>query len=349
MMSTTSTPNLHIRLSENWKGVVLCAVFLPACLAAINHFSLRSMAIFQTMEAAVAVAVSLLVQLAVAAWVLSAMKLPNWLRTTIYVWCLGLINLQLIVMALDTYISNSWRHNTQMPAAALIGGEIGVLWVWAIMGRGSTLVRLPLCLIPVWALWWLWKYSSGYQSTWSDAMTLEASALIVLCIALRLFGFRLLNAEGQQRKEKQFGMRHMLIATSLLAVIFTLVRITEQVGPFFGTAFFGIRSWMALLALTTAFCMITAMWAALGKERTLKRLAFFCLLVGLAGGLHWYDAERFLKLPSPWNIDSEKYRLAELRAWWMGWFLISSSVLLAILFYFRLGGYRLTRSSGSDN
>ena len=347
-MDTTAASNISptdksFQLSQNWKAILVCAVLLPVCLSAVNHYSLRQVAMYTHMESSAAFAVSLIVQLAFAAWILSVTKLPSWLRTTIYVWCLSLINLQVWIMAMDSHLAYSWRSDPQMPVAALIGGEIGVLCVWALLGRGSLVVRLPLCLIPMSSLWWVWQSIASYQSIWTNTLILQLTTLAVLSGLLLLCGFRFAKEETLHANSQQFGVRDLLIGTTLLAVVFAVVRITQQTASQQG-GLYGFPFWIVLLGISTAVCMIAAMWASLGKDHPALRLFVFVLLAAGAGGFHWYDSEHYINLAGlANNSDWQRYRVSELKAWWFAWFLISPSLLLAILLYFRFSGFRLTR------
>lgn len=338
-----SSADQGFHLSQNWKAILICAVLLPVCLTAVNHLSLRQVAVHSQLKSSVALAVSLIVQLAVSAWILTVTKLPSWLRTTIYVWCLSLINLQLWIMAMDSYLTYSWRSDPQMPVAALIGGEIGVLCVWAVLGRGPFIVRLPLCLIPMSGLWWVWQSNANYQSIWTNALILQVTTLAMLSALLLFFGFRFAKEETLNANSQQFGVRDLLIGTTLLAVVFAVVRITQQTASQQG-GLYGFPFWIVLLGISTAVCMIAAMWASLGKDHPALRFFVFFLLAAGAGGFHWYDSEQFLTLNGFVNgQDWQRHRVSELKAWWFAWFLISPSLLLSILLYFRLSGFRLTR------
>ena len=344
-MTVTKTNNSEV--TRYWKSILLCAVLLPACLTLVNHSSLQSLAQSSDLRRTVTLAVSMLIQLALSAWILSVVRLPPWLRTLIYVWCLSLTNIHLLIMAFDSAVFPNWRSDSRMTVAALLGGEIGVLCVWAIMGQGSALIRVPACTVLMSALWLVWTTTTRGSTVWTTALLLEVLALVSLCAVLKFVGFQMHKDQDELGRSAQFGMRDMFVGTTLLAVVFAVLRSSQQIGIIDQLSGVGNhRLWICLLGVSTAFCMITAIWSALGKEGTVLRCIAFLALVCVAGGFHWYDSEQFIQAGKLVTAqDWERYRAAQLKAWWFAWFLISPSVLLTILLFFRFGGYRLSRGS----
>ena len=213
------------KMSEHWKNILFCAVFFPACLSSLTCY-LASIPVL-SIDRLFLVAVYMLLQFAMACWVLGASNLPSWWRFGTLVLCLVLINLQALPFV------NSPIH------PPLFVGQIGFLTSIAILGAGVCNLRILFCSVGILMLW-RWKLDPYAQ----DVAFVEIIASAVICLLLRLVGVRISRIPISIPMKRQFGIRQMLFATSLFAVASafapSLVEALSRVGISLWTVFFAI-------------------------------------------------------------------------------------------------------------
>ena len=187
---------------------------------------------------------------------------------------------------------------------------------------------------------------------WTELMVLQVGTLAVLCGILRIRGFRLWKLtpggtsseeESSERPVLQFGMRHVLIWTTSLAMVLGLAKSLDVLNM--QSAQQIIRAgyvWKLTVATASAMVIIVALWVALGRGHWFMRysvgLAFTVLV---ATGLAMWNAYSAITtrqnfgpryLASNWDLMN-----------WLGWMFLSGGLLAATLIILRTMDYRLVR------
>jgi hypothetical protein len=342
----------------------LLAAVLPAAIAAVNYALMGRIVSGQAQTIEVCAQFAwYVVQVGLVGFVVGRGIAHPWLRWVVFGWILLLINLLAGSLAMNAGMG--WRPEESMPSAALIAGQMGLCVVWAFMGDTTWTARWPAMILATAGLFFLWLYfgNTWGQRIWTELLVLQVVTLSVLCGGLRLRGFRLLILEQQdhlpatevaRRRPLQFGIKHVLIWTTALAILLGAARGLDLLR--WQAAQELVRSglfWKLTVATTSAIVIIVALWVALGRGHWLVRYAtglIFTLVAG--GGLAAWSLYNLAALNNLLNSGSlgltsrsyhELWTWYEIGYWWLGWLLLSGGLLAATLIILRVLGYRLVR------
>ncbi|HMC11649.1 MAG TPA: hypothetical protein VKH44_10175, partial [Pirellulaceae bacterium] len=281
-----------------------------------------------------------------------------WLRWLLFGWIMLLIDLLVASSALlsfGSYVSDL------LPAAALVGAQIGLAIVLGTLGTAPWYWRTPLSLALGAGLlaFWLLTVTDWNGQLISGILVTQAIVLMLMCVGLRVRGYRLVHldslepaASGTMSRRFQFGIRDVLIWTTSLAILLGLMRgagmlvwinLTDHPSLYFkGT-----------VALVSANAIVLSLWASLGQGHWALRyslLVVMLLLLGAAlSGLSIYGEHlvNFWRSPtgpmSSRYFDYDLYHWREVGWWWIAWMFLSGGLLAASLMIFRAVGYRLIR------
>ena len=342
--------------------LVLVAIALPAAIAAVNYALMGRIVSGQTKTIELCAHFGwYVVQVGLVGYVVGRGIAHPWLRWIVFGWILLLINLLAGSLAMLAYLG--WRPEESMPSAALIAGQIGLGVVWAFLGDTKWTIRWPAMIVAVAGLFFLWLSFGNYggQRRWTELLVLQIITLSVLCGGLRLRGFRLLVLQEQdrlghgdeRRRPLQFGIKHVLIWTTALAIVLGVARAFDLLSwqGAMELARNGLL-WKLMVATTSAMVIIVALWVALGRGHWTIRYSLgpvFALVVGW--GLAAWSSYNFTTLRTlltsgavAWyQSDWEMLAWYEFGYWWIGWLFLSGGLLAATLIILRVLGYRLVR------
>jgi hypothetical protein len=342
--------------------LLLVAVLLPAAIAAVDYALMGRIFGGQATIAEVCAHFGwYVVQVGLVGYVVGRGIAHPWLRWIVFGWILLLINVLAGSLAMQAYLG--WRPEQSMPPAALLSGQMGLGVVWAFLGDTKWTIRWPAMIVVVAGLFFLWLSFGNYggQRRWTELLVLQIFTLSALCGGLRLRGFRLLILQEQdrlgqgdeRRRPLQFGIKHVLIWTTALAVVLGVARAFDLLSwqGALELARNGLL-WKLMVATTSAMVIIVALWVALGRGHWALRYSLgpvFALVVGW--GLAAWSSYNFTTLRTlltsgavAWyQSDWEVLAWYEFGSWWIGWLLLSGGLLAATLIILRVLGYRLVR------
>jgi hypothetical protein len=298
------------------------------------------------------------VQTALLGWLCGRLLTNPWWRWGLYLWGWVLVDLQLITAT--TYINDGWRSIEDFLPTSLLAAQVGLTIVWAILGDTYWAIRLPACAVLGTLLTLPMELGYGIAS---DSFPIQVIALGMICLLLRLRGFRLQRVETALEirdanlasasaahsppsgGRMQFNIRHVLIWTTSLAVILGTLRFLDLLSLEPWTPF-SEGSIVAELTggLVLACVFVVSLWAALGSGPLWLRLSM--LLVALLGcGLtlgvinYYANFSPNVSWPQPWSWTQD--------GGYVMWVFLAGSLLAASLVILRVIGYRLVRSAKS--
>jgi hypothetical protein len=321
------------------------AVFLPAAVAVSNELLFEQIKyapqlrpwLYPWMAASTAVL----------SWLVGRHLSPGWLRWLVFGWCLALLDLLTIAACLSGPIPRHFSY-------ALISAQISMLTLWAILATANWQWQLPRVL-PAAAAVILFSgiFGTWHYDNWKLLMVLITVVIVLVCVGLRLCGFRLqarcTSAPTSNEKPllaHQFGMKHMIAWMTAIVPILLVFRgldflILKRLG---GQGTFPL----ALLALTVATVNLVAIWSVLGGGRWIIRLAVL-LLVPLILGTGMFQYMKYLNsvygARRGWNYRHLFGDIAELQQTLPNWLWLDTALLAALLLFLRASGYRLVRHS----
>jgi hypothetical protein len=332
--------------------LVLVGIVVPTISVAVDHVLLAAAAASPTQNGGLLILAlaALIVQVGLFGVLCGRLPVPVF-RWVLYGWCWVLVDLQTLVAGANAGPSYYWGNSHRLLPSALFNAQLGLMTIWAVFGTARWYVRVPaaailglLCAIPQ-----LDVYYQG--SDLSGLLFMQMAILGLICLTLRFRGFRLVDqasvatAAGGLRP-LQFGVRHVLIWTTSLAVLLGAARGLNMLSPDFLSSLLGTR-W--IVNVTTgcllAIVLVVALWAALGAGGA-SRLVALVFVPPLAGLLisagQWYSSVTRWRAPpvlsaafwSGWWSDE----------WWLVvWTCLAGGLLFAALLIYRTLGYRLTR------
>jgi hypothetical protein len=281
-------------------------------------------------------------------------RLIDWpvLRAFMVGWGWLFLNVQVQAAVLTSaYMPHQEEFAKLVPI--LGGAQIGLLLIWAMLGTQphwavrwpvSTLVALVLAIL-----------SGGWRG---DLLATQTVVLAMLCGVLIWQGFRLFRPEGNPAialgqggaglPRLQFGLRHVLIWTTSLAILLAVLRgfdLLSMRGVYF-LRNANVRE-IAMTGSLTAIVLVISLWAALGAGNAWLRWPLGILgglIVALASGFtHWITrspAGRIPRMSYPTSAWDSFWRREEEHILWLG---LAGALLFAGLVYFRTQGLRLAR------
>jgi hypothetical protein len=342
--------------------LLLIGMAVPAACAALDHVLLsRLYGGTQHALATVLTLAAFVVQIGLFGWLCGRWIDQPLLRWLIYGWCWVLVDLQTLTAAAMAGPSYYWGNMNRLLPSSLFVAQLGLVTIWAVLGTTRWYFRWPaavvlgmFCLVPIIDLHY-------HGSELTGLLFIQTCALALICGVLRWQRFRLVDpALGPKQagamKPLQFGVRHVLIWTTSLAVVLGVARGLNLLSPGFLAGLLGPR-WLVNL---TAGCLIAgvlvvSLWSALGQGGWI-RYAALVVTAPLAGvlvaGSEWY----YIQNTSPntgWLWMGQTPPLvswAFWRGWWtnewwlLAWTCLAGGLLFAALIIYRTRGYRLTRA-----
>lgn len=148
----------------------------------------------------------------------------------------------------------------------------------------------------------------------------------------------------------QFGLRHVLVLMTALAILLGAARAAQVLTlPFFLEVVRSLKVWRIVIATPSAMLIVLAFWAALGKgSAKLKTMLIAVGCVGIGFGMAKWAIHMLKKAAGGGVIFSADYwqriRFWELEYWWIAWYCLSTGLLVACLLFFRIRGYRIIRA-----
>lgn len=338
--------------------LLLVGMLVPAAFSAVDYWLLSRLAENPSDEWHVGVTMAAFVVQVGLLGVLCGWLLGNkWWRWGVYLWGWLLIDLQVLSVLAFVAGSGDWSESERMLTVSLLAAQIGLAIIWGVLGTTYWAIRLPTCgvMATLFALPLIDRFSLT-----SELLPVGVPALVALCLVLRWRGFRLNVVEpipdhdhGRSRNPSsvssgslQFGVRHVLIWTTSLAVVLGALRGLD------------LLSWDVLLpflrgpiitlltaGLLVASVFVVAMWSALGAGPAWLRWPAMFFAVALAGWvcalLSFFDHGGTLAMlrsdPTAWNYFW-KYD-----GWMVAWMALAGGLLCASVLILRVTGYRLAQ------
>src|SRR5262249_30418307 len=121
-----------------------------------------------------------------------------------------------------------------LPAAALVAAQIGLAIVWGTLGTARWYWRAPLTIGLGAGLlgFWVLGVNGWSGQLMAGVLGVQAITLTLMSVGLRVRGYRLIqldatgeNAAGPGSRRFQFGIRDVLIWTTVLAILLGLMRL----------------------------------------------------------------------------------------------------------------------------
>jgi hypothetical protein len=320
--------------------LLIISVVLPAVVVGLDQLALR-LGAAGDWSPAVGVAVTGLFVVQTALICFLAGSLPTWKwRFLLLGWSILLVNL---LLAAGVSVKQ-WDREL---GSAFLSAQIGALSAWLVLGSSSPRNRLTVVLlaaIPVAQLYGsldIGLATISWGDPWSVIVAVQVGGTATVVTLLRVVGYRI-EPEPQGAATTggpvQFSIRHMMIATTFVAVLVPAVQwLLRSSSPWRGAAM-----WLQATADGAALALVslTALWAAIGRGRwTEKSLVFVLVAVVAALGLYW------LEITAQYSVGygCRTYQLTYLGWRWIAWALLSGSLLGGMLLVLRATNFRLIR------
>ncbi len=344
--------------------LLIIGMAAPAACAALDQALLSQLdSGTQNSSLTVLTLTAFVVQVGLFGWLCGRWIESPLLRWLIYGWCWVLVDLQTLTAGALAGQSYYWGNVNRLLPGSLFVAQLGLVTIWAVLGRARWYLRWPAALVlgACSALPILGQHYHGNDLT--AFLFIQTCALAFICGVLRWQRFRLTApsetagamAQGDLRP-MQFGVRHVLIWTTSLAVVLALARALNLLSPGLFATLLGPR-WLDNVTAggLIAIVLVVALWAALGKGYGVRYLALVTAtpLAGvLVAASEWYHIQttspntRWLWAATPPPLWSWTFW----RGWWdsewwlFAWTCLAGGLLFAALLFCRTLGYRLTRA-----
>ena len=336
--------------------LLLVAVLLPVVIAGATYLAMGPLAAGNrpVVETTLAFGLFVLEVGLVGIVVGNAMPHPL-LRWLLFGWIMVLVDLlvgSLAMVSADGYLSRI------LPCGALAAAQIGLGVIWGILGDARWYWRVPLSIglaagvLGFW-IFWVTGWNGGLMT---QILVIQSTSLTLICIGLRVRGYRLAMvqqataAAKDGRRRFQFGVRDVLIWTTVLAILLGLMRAADML-RWKSLQEHPSLYLMSTVALLSAIAIVFALWAALGQGSWLLRYCLLLsILLGLGAGLGaWckYGGQVLQRQASTSFYDWDLWQWYEVGWWWIAWMFLAGGLLTATLLIFRAEGYRLVRERGA--
>jgi hypothetical protein len=342
--------------------LVVVGMLVPVMFATVDAWLLQRMQFAPSSTLGIVATMTVfVVQVGLLGWLCGRWIENPWWRWGLYCWGWILVDLQLFAAATFADGANYWNHGRMLPGS-LFAAQAGLAMVWGFLGSSRWTLRIPACTLLVFVFAWL---SRGGYGMVREMVPLQLAALAALCGLLRLQRFRLLpiarnpghaldKSLSTGLPTMQFGIRHVLIWTTSLAVLLGMLRALELLSldslrVFYRAGFVSLVS----LGLAVAITFVVAVWAALGGGPAWLRLPLLGLVLpvaGLAMAILFWNSERIRWSPGTTFSDLWKQPWMWQQFWkddvWLAvWVALAGSLLFASLIILRTIGYRLVRTA----
>jgi hypothetical protein len=294
-------------------------------------------------------------EMAASAIAAGALIPQTWLAWALFVWLLLMIDMHSLVAAVGQ--RREWISASDLLIAAFAAAQLGFVVVWAALGCEKWYLRLPITFVIAAVMLYCWYQVLDvmFRQRWTTILFIELASIALLATVLRLARFRLLKLDqtaiGDGLGHMQFGLRHVLVLVTALALLLGIARAAQMLTlSSFLDVFGALKLWRLGIACPSAMLVVLAFWAALGKGSALLRITLLtsgCLAIGL-GMASWSNYMLKTAVPRIWVFDAdlwERIQFWEFRYWWIAWYCMSTGLLSACLLFFRTRGYRIVRTS----
>ena len=265
-------------------------------------------------------------------------RIRSWfLRWTILVWVLALIDLRLATLA--------FGNSSNCLIYAFLSSQIGLLAFAATLGPWAWPWRLPSALVAVVVTLYCLFGNGPWDQAWSTVLLLQTVAMFPLFAILLLTGYRLRTTDTDDRQPTaragfSFSIGHMLFWMLAAVPILTLgPYIDPQTIRFF---LIGALSRILFAAVCLSIMPLLVVITVFANKHVLLKIVVSVILLTLLGA---YMAGSLVDTNLPTNTRSfQQWMLSGLISigdWWIGWYLLSAAFLAALLLMFRGAGYRL--------
>lgn len=329
----------NIRFIQSPARFLLCAVLLPAAVAASNYALLIYAA---SKVQRVWLYPWMAFSVALLSWVVGRYLSPALLRCLVFGWSLALLDLLTITACLGGVLPTHFAY-------ALVSAQVGALTLWGTLAPIGWQWRLPTVLSGAAIIILFCKvFDSWGDDQWKFRMLVVATIVTMLCGALRLRGFTLRRSANDETTATdppmqlhQFGVKHMLIWTAALVPILIVLRGIDFLN-FLNVGNFGMFPF-ALLVFAIAIVNMVAIWSVLGSGPWPIRLGALLVIPPLlATSVIGYMND--LYSGSPRRYDPVVYDIAQSGLSWRIWLCLDTAFLAALLLFLLANGYRLGRA-----
>jgi len=349
--------------------LILAGVILPALIAASNDYLLSSLVIgWRTGRGLMVVAMAaLVVEIGLMGVVCG--RWIDWplLRWILYGWCWLVVDLQ-VLLARQLAVENFFGGTAAFLSGSLLAAQLGLVTVWAVLGTMRWSTRWPAAFVLA-AILAAPLLDLGYGGNAALFFLVQISTTAGISAMLRWNGFRLALASAPLRTgshqpaaelaTSQFGLSHMLVWTTAMALVLALVRLIGLPWDDWANARF-FQSWLVFASsgVAVGMVLIVAIWAALSTACAGQRWAALLLITpaaalasGLVGWTEW------LLQPRNWNLWGRQVQwfgwqfwrdYFESEQWLIAWICLAGAMLFASLLFLRATGYRLERGPGQS-
>jgi hypothetical protein len=322
--------------------MLLVGVAVPAALSWLNNELL--LALTRGSVSAPVVFAVYVIEVGVLGLLAGGLIANPVLRWFIYGWSWAFLDLHVFVGTLELR-----DIRVLMLADSLYAAQIGLLVIWAILGvRPGIAIRWPIALV----------VSTGFIPfiTTGNWILVLTQIVTLTTLAYRQFRqYRLLDtdtldpaARPSTPQPVQFGVRHVLIWTTTIAVLLAIFKALNLL------SLNVLRGLMRDSTLATiadggfaAIVLIIALWAGLGRGPAWLRWPLpiaFPFLVGAAiNFIHWLTTSPYGRFPGTQNLARVWSRMWHSNDQRITWLCLAGALLFAGLLFFRVQGVRLGR------
>ena len=300
-----------------------------------------------TLTAAVALSALFVLQVTLISVAIGYGDFPDWLKWATLFWIFVLIDLQLTVIPSSPY------DRRMLPIAALYASQMGIFLTWLIMGRAEFMGRLSVTLLFTAAV--MISCIRFLRHEWFSIVFCYLFSLAACLVLLRCLGFRMSRVDENQSDEKirnaQFGLRHALILTTILALLMGLMRYQgTQAVNLMKDVFDSTTVIVLILGLASAITSIITLWSAMGRGHLVLRcLVFLVVVAGTGSAISYWFTEL---VPQLWLSNQAFFSrssytlgyLVSLKWTWLAWSLLSSLMMAGSLLFFRSRQLRFIRT-----
>ena len=294
----------------------------------------------------------------------------HWVWWLFFSWSLGLVNLQLALIQFES--GEGYRNSNFMFFAfgfSLFAAQIGLVIFWMICGtHPRARIRLPIAAVllmiachPYWILSEIYvRYTARH---WIGLLTFFLVAAAPTFGFLRYLRFQLVPTgesklagdESERGAKGQIGIKHLLIWTTIVAVLFGaggLVSWQTIFRELFDQKVF-INAGRTLLITVS---LVAVVWAVMGETRLIGVrilvLLMFLSIVALAlYGLDYRSVklrQDSLAIGYVWTRRgqgiswSDHFQMIKV---WMIWTMLNGMFLASLLLVFRVAGFRFVKTA----
>jgi hypothetical protein len=332
------------RVSDDVRRFALVALTLPTAIAAVDHLPWMNWSVFASYGTR---------QQFFFLWLVAKTALLAWCAgrmfgATLYGWIL--LGWGVALIDVNTFRASIGSDDVAGLAFTSISAQLGFLVLWSILATTAAAWRIAAGMAATAGIIF---HATSLHAGWSyDSMpitqALAAFVVAILCVSLRLAGFRLQQidrlpdpGESKQRDVFQFGVKHMLIWTTALPPLLLVMK---------GIDWFVYRQLgyvdifpAALLSACTALVTLATIWLVLGQGLAVLRIAFAALAIFAVGWTMYVQSISYALVYGPWPRQPMIRMIITLESLWGVWFALVSGLLAAMLLFLRAAGYRLVR------